>query len=103
MKISIHTLDDIRAKDITIAKVRQKIKGHPLLSSIDAKRVCDKVRSTWKFGEQNSEEVLDHIPDEDFSDKIERMFEKMIRMLVPLQMEKQKHQHRMKFLRHRNH
>ena len=72
----INILDDIRAQDITIADVRQKIRGHALLSSIDAKRVCDKVRSIWKFGNQNSSEILDEIPSEQLSDKIERLFEK---------------------------
>ena len=47
-----------------------------MLSSIDAKRVCDKVRSIWKFGNQNSSEILDEIPNEQLSDKIERLFEK---------------------------
>ena len=76
IKISIDTLDDIRAKNITIAEVRPKIKGHSLLSSTDAKHVCDKVRSIWKFGEQNSEEVLDHIPDKHLSDKLKECLKK---------------------------
>ena len=56
--------------------MREKIKGHALLSSINAKRVCDKVKSIWKFGNQNCSEILEEIPKKQLSDKMERLFEK---------------------------
>ena len=48
---AIQTLfaEEITAQNITFTRVKEKIEGHPILSTEDPKRVYDKVRN-WKAG-----------------------------------------------------
>ena len=43
-----HFHEEINKKSVTMAVVREKLKGHPTLSNEDAKKVCDSVRSEWR-------------------------------------------------------
>ena len=40
--------EEINKKSVTMAVVREKLKGHPTLSNEDAKKICDRVRSEWR-------------------------------------------------------
>ena len=42
----------IGKRDITLTCVREKIKGDPVLSHEDPKRVYDKVRAEWRYKAQ---------------------------------------------------
>ena len=41
--------DEMKKKSITLVAVRDKISEHPTPQHLDTKRVCDKVRSKWRF------------------------------------------------------
>ena len=76
--------DDIRKKSITLVAVRDKISEHPTLQHLDPKRVCDKVRSEWRFKDHKDHEEEDTSDNpsckppeqtENLSDKMSRFFE----------------------------
>ena len=76
--------DDIKKKSITLVAVRDKISKHPTLQHLDAKRVCDKVRSEWRFkdpkhneGEDTSTNPSCKPPEQtkNLDDKMSRFFE----------------------------
>lgn len=48
---------EIKKESVTMAIVRDKIRDHPTLQHLDAKRVCDKVRSEWRSRHPESEAV----------------------------------------------
>lgn len=51
--------DDIKKKSITLEVVRDKICEHPNLQHLDAKRVCDRVRSEWRCKDPKNDEEED--------------------------------------------
>ena len=52
-------VDEIKKKSITLVAVRDKVSKHPTLQHLDAKRVCDKVRSEWRFKDPKHDEGED--------------------------------------------
>ena len=77
--------DDIKNKSTTLEAVRDKISEHPTLQHLDAKRVCDRVRSEWRWKDPNHDEEKDTSSNpsckppeqtENLSDKMSRFFER---------------------------
>jgi len=77
--------DDIRNKSITLEAVRDKISEHPTLQHLEAKRVCDRVRSEWRFKDPKHDEREDKSSNpsckppeqtENLSEKMSRFFER---------------------------
>ena len=78
---AIQTLfaEEITAQNITFTRVKEKIEGHPILSTEDPKRVYDKVRAEWGFKaklEGCSEETA-NLPEEQetIDNRVNRMFQ----------------------------
>ena len=78
---AIQTLfaDEITAQNITFTCVKEKIKGGPILSTEDPKRVYDKVRAEWRFKarlEGCSQETV-NLPEEQetIDNRVSRMFQ----------------------------
>lgn len=74
-------VEEIKKESVTMAIVRDKIRDHPTLQHLDAKKVCDRVRSEWRFRDTESEEVEDTsgnpaLPEETegLDDKMKRFF-----------------------------
>ena len=76
--------DNRKSKSITLEVVRDKISEHPTLQHLDAKRVCDKVRSEWQFKDPKHDEARNTSSNpsckppeqtENLSDKMSRFFE----------------------------
>ena len=71
--------EEITAQDITFACVKEKIKGDPILSTEDPKRVYDKIRAEWRFKaklEGCSQETVS-LPEEQetIDNRVSRMFQ----------------------------
>ena len=75
---------EIEAKSLTLAVVREKIKGHATLRCLDPRKVYDKVRSEWRFTNNTScktSEITDDQPSpalpqesDTLADKLSRFF-----------------------------
>lgn len=77
--------DEMKKKSITLVAVRDKISEHPTPRHLDTKRVCDKVRSKWRFKDPKHNEEEDKSSDpsckppeqtENLSDKMSCFFER---------------------------
>lgn len=64
-----------------MAIVRDKIRDHPTLQHLDAKRVCDRVRSEWRHRDPEYEEVEDTSGNPAPPEQTESFDEKMDRFL----------------------
>ena len=75
---------EIEAKSLTLAVVREKVKGHATLYCLDPRKVYDKVRSEWRFTNNTScktSEITDDQPSpalpqesDTLADKLSRFF-----------------------------
>lgn len=72
---------EIKKESVTMAIVRDKIRDHPTLQHLDAKRVCDRVRSEWRQRDPEYEELEDTSGNpsppeqtESFGEKMDRFF-----------------------------
>ena len=74
---------NIRSKSVTMAIVRQKIQGNPTLQSLDPKRVCDRIRSEWRFndndGRANTSKAAESSPLPELPSQVETLENKMAR------------------------
>ena len=60
---------EIENKSVTMAEVRYRIQGHPVLRRLDPKKVYDKVRNKWRFSDKTSFQPL-NTDDDKPSDKL---------------------------------
>ena len=87
---------EIEAKSLTMAVVKDKIQDHPTLCRLEPRKVYDKVRSEWRFGNNTSYQHSDkddsqppaELPDESetLADKMSRYFadeESSVSMVPP--------------------
>ena len=72
---------NIRSKSVTMAIVTQTIQGNPTLQSMDRKRVCDRIRSEWRFNNNDSHtlEGADSPPLPELPSQVETLENKMAR------------------------
>ena len=73
---------EIESKSVTITVVRDKIQDHPTLGRLDPRKVYDKVRSEWRFGENTScqpSDVDDGQPSAELPKESETLTDKMSR------------------------
>ena len=70
---------NIRSKSVTMAIVTQTIQGNPTLQSMDPKRVCDRIRSEWRFNNNDSRtlEGADSPPLPELPSQVETLENKM--------------------------
>ena len=73
---------EIEAKSLTTAVVKDKIQDHPTLCRLDPKKVYDKVRSEWRFGNNTSNQhsdMDDGQPSADLPNESDTLADKMSR------------------------
>ena len=74
---------NIRSKSVTMAIVTQTIQGNPTLQSMDPKRVCNRIRSEWRFNNNdscaNTLEGADSPPLPELPSQVETLENKMAR------------------------
>ena len=91
---------NVGSKSVTMDIVRQKIQGHPTLQSLDPKKVCNRIRSEWRFndnnGHANTSKRADKPPLPELPSQVETLENKMARYfsgddssvsIVPLQIQ----------------
>ena len=62
--------EEIKAKTVTMAIVRQKTQDHPSLQSIDPKKVCERIRSEWRFGAEYISDKTSVLADSKHSEEL---------------------------------
>ncbi|XP_068670188.1 uncharacterized protein [Montipora foliosa] len=73
--------EEIKEKSVTMEVVRGKIQGHAALEQLDAKRVCDRIRSEWCNSTSNpeSDKAADCMPETEPPEQVETLSAKMSR------------------------
>ncbi|XP_068757402.1 uncharacterized protein [Montipora capricornis] len=73
--------EEIKEKSVTMEVVRGKIQGHAALEQLDAKRVCDRIRSEWRNSTSNpeSDKAADCMPETEPPEQVETLSAKMSR------------------------
>ena len=69
--------EEIKRKTLTMALVKDKIQDHPTLCHLEPRKVYDKVRSEWRFG--NDTNVDDGQPAAELPDESDTLADKMSR------------------------
>ena len=69
--------EEIKKESVTMAIFRDKIHDHPTLHHLDAKKVCNRVRSEWRCSDPEDDEVDDTSRRPELPEQTESLNEKM--------------------------